>query len=33
MTRAEVLGQYHVDERGVIRSPGKFEGEMVYVYL
>ena len=31
MTRAEVLGAYRVDDRGRIRSPGKFEGEMLYV--
>ena len=31
MKRAEVLKDYRVDERGVIRSPGKFEGEMLYV--
>lgn len=31
MTRAEILKMYDVDEHGVIRSPGKFEGEMLYV--
>lgn len=30
MTRADVLRQYDVDTHGVIRSPGKFEGEMLY---
>ena len=31
MTRAEVLAQYDVDANGIIKSPGKFEGEMLYV--
>lgn len=31
MTRNEVFGDYDVDKLGIIRSPGKFEGEMVYV--
>lgn len=31
MTRDEVLKQYKVSEQGVITTPGKFEGEMVYV--
>jgi hypothetical protein len=31
MTRAEILSQFTVDERGTIRDPGKFEGEPVYV--
>jgi len=31
MDRAEVYKAYKVDERGTIRSPGKFEGEMLYV--
>lgn len=31
MKRQEILKDYKVDERGVIRSLGKFEGEMVYV--
>lgn len=30
MTRAEILATYKVDERGIIRDPGKFEGEMLY---
>ncbi len=30
MTRQEIVNEYNVDERGCIRSPGKFEGEMVY---
>lgn len=30
MTRAEVLELYDVNEHGIITSPGKFEGEMVY---
>ncbi len=30
MTRIEILKQYTVDRRGTIRSPGKFEGEMLY---
>jgi hypothetical protein len=31
MTRAEVLNSYDVIGRGSITSPGKFEGEMLYV--
>jgi hypothetical protein len=31
MTRRDILDQYKVDDRGIIRSPGKFEGEMLYV--
>ena len=31
MNRAEVLAAYTVDANGIIRSPGKFEGEMLYV--
>lgn len=28
--REEVLSHYTVDERGIIRSPGKFEAEPIY---
>ena len=31
MTREEILKDYKVDEHGIIMSPGKFEGEMLYV--
>jgi len=31
MTRDELLDTYDVDSRGVIQSPGKFEGEPLYV--
>jgi hypothetical protein len=31
MTRQDVLASYKVDAHGHIRSPGKFEGEMIYV--
>lgn len=31
MTRLEILEQYEVDANGIIRSPGKFESEMLYV--
>jgi hypothetical protein len=31
MTRQEILDDYTVDASGVIRNPGKFEGEMIYV--
>lgn len=31
MTRTEILNSYDVDKYGIIRSPGKFEGEMIYV--
>lgn len=27
MTRAEIHRLYHVDSHGIIRSPGRFEGE------
>jgi hypothetical protein len=30
MTRQEILDSFDVDEHGIIQSPGKFEGEMVY---
>lgn len=30
MKRSEILSDYNVDEQGIIRSPGKFEGEMLY---
>ena len=30
MEREEILKQYTVDERGTIRSPGKFEAEPLY---
>lgn len=30
-TRQKYLDMFTVDEHGVIRSPGKFEGEMIYV--
>jgi len=30
MTREKILRDYKVDEHGVIRSPGKFEAEMLY---
>lgn len=30
LTRADIMEQYKV-ENGIIRSPGKFEGEPVYV--
>lgn len=30
MTREEIKNKYNVDDNGIIRSPGKFEGEMVY---
>lgn len=29
-TRKDILEEYDVDTNGVIRSPGKFEGEMIY---
>jgi hypothetical protein len=29
--RADILAEYDVDERGVIRNPGKFEAEPCYV--
>ena len=31
MKRSEVLREYDVDRSGRIKSPGKFEGEMIYV--
>lgn len=31
MTREEIIKDYNVDANGVIRRPGKFEGEMLYV--
>ena len=31
MNRAEVLALYNVDPNGIIQSPGKFEGEMLYI--
>ena len=31
MTRQEIMEMYDVNEQGVIKSPGKFEGEMLYV--
>ena len=31
MTRSEVAAQYNVNSKGIIRSPGKFEGELLYV--
>jgi hypothetical protein len=31
MNRAEVLAAYDVNPWGLIKSPGKFEGEMLYV--
>jgi hypothetical protein len=30
MTRQEIIEQYKVDANGIIRSPGKFEAEMLY---
>lgn len=30
MTRGDIIATYNVDERGIIRSPGKFEGEQVF---
>jgi hypothetical protein len=30
LTRQEIQTQYDVDPSGVIRTPGKFEGEMLY---
>lgn len=30
MTRKEIMNLYEVDEHGIITSPGKFEGEMLY---
>ena len=31
MTREEILKKYSINESGVITSPGKFEGEMLYM--
>jgi hypothetical protein len=31
MTRQDILDNYDVNEHGIICSPGKFEGEMLYV--
>jgi hypothetical protein len=31
MTRNEIVGAYRVNDQGIITSPGKFEGEMLYV--
>lgn len=31
VTRESILRDYEVNERGIIYSPGKFEGEMIYV--
>ena len=31
MTKQEIIKAYDVNEQGVITSPGKFEGEMLYV--
>jgi len=31
MNRKEILENYKVDKYGIIRSPGKFEGEMLFV--
>ena len=30
MKRSEILKQYEVNEHNIIKSPGKFEGEMIY---
>lgn len=30
MTREEILEDYVVNEQGIITSPGKFEGQMLY---
>lgn len=30
MTREEIKAEFQVDDAGVIRSPGKFEAEMIY---
>jgi hypothetical protein len=30
MTRQEILDSYKVNRDGIIKSPGKFEGEMLY---
>lgn len=31
MTRKELLKEYHINASGIIVSPGKFEGEAIYV--
>lgn len=31
MNRETILKEYTVDKHGIIKSPGKFEGEMLYV--
>ena len=31
MTRKEIETEYVVNEHGIIQSPGRFEGEMIYV--
>ena len=31
MTRKEIEKMYDVNEQGIITSPGKFEGEMIYI--
>jgi len=31
MTRQDIINDYKVSEQGTIQSPGKFEGEMLYV--
>ena len=31
MKREEIIAQYAIDERGIIQTPGKFEGERLYV--
>ena len=31
MKRKEIEQRYSIDANGIIRSPGKFEGEMLYV--
>ncbi len=31
MTREEIVKEYDVNKYGIIQSPGKFEGEMLYV--
>jgi hypothetical protein len=30
MIREQILKEFKVDEHGIIRDPGKFEGEMLY---
>jgi len=31
MTRAELLADYDWNEQGIITSPGKFQGQMIYM--